>query len=157
MNAYLVVVGIALLGLIIWGKRFVRDPKKLGWLRVALGFYALVGLVIRIALWDHLDDGDSDAHNIAAISMFVFFGLAVLANVVARPQTTARFRWAYGVILGGMALAAVLLIWVIPEFDQTVFVLEAVEIGLFGLFWALQTWQFWEDEPTAGITAGQPA
>jgi hypothetical protein len=78
-----------------------------------------------------------------------------LINGAFRAETKGLYKVAYLVILALMAVALVIL--VIPGFDQRVFVLEAVEIGLFGAFWIIQTVQFRNAEPTADIRSAETA
>jgi hypothetical protein len=150
-NAYLIVIAVVLVGLFLWPREFVRDKTRLGSLRLAVLIYAIAGAIVRFGLWKYVDTTDSGAHNASAIIMFVFFGVVVLINARFRSETGGFYQVMYWLVFAGMFAAAVLLLWVIPEFKQTTFALEAAEIGLFGLFWALQTIQFWGNEPTAGI------
>ena len=94
------------------------------------------------------------AHDYSAIAMFVFIGFVVLFNGFrARPKYQPYYR----VIVGGMAIAAIAVIVaklvLFEDWAYEVLVIEAVEAGLFGVFWLLQTLENWE----AGIDQGTRA
>jgi hypothetical protein len=100
------------------------------------------------------------AHPISAITMFAFLGANALINgynlyVTRKPQEGApadeRKREvgpfnAYTAIGTLMLLAAlVITIFVRPHLNQWVFGLEAVEIGLFAVFWLRQRVELWNE------------
>ena len=79
------------------------------------------------------------AHFLAAILMFVFLGAAVLVNVVS-PRSPRPYRIAYAAILAGMLASALFLL---TGWDHSVLIVEILEVGLFSLFWLLQTQELW--------------
>lgn len=150
MAVYLGVIMVVLILLFIWPHSFVTDPKRLWWLRIAIGCYAALGGVGTWWLWNYWDGKDSSAHNVAAYAMFGFFGVVVLINGAFRARTTGLYKLGYLLIFVAMVASAVVILLNVPD-EHRVFVLEAVEIGLFGTFWVVQTVQFRNEEPTADV------
>ena len=123
-------------------------PVRVGVLGAAVITFAGV-------LWFVRDEDGflAHAHDYSAIAMFVFIGIVVLFNGFrARP----KYQPAYRAIVAAMAIAAIAVIvakLVFEDWDYEVLVIEAVEAGLFGVFWLLQTLENWE----AGIEQGERA
>jgi hypothetical protein len=69
-----------------------------------------------------------------------------------RPDRTRQdLQVGSGCDLGWMVVGSVLLMLIIPGFDQSVSAVEVVGIGLFVTSVAWQAWRFWNDESTPGI------
>jgi hypothetical protein len=98
------------------------------------------------------------AHPISAIGMFALLGINALVNgynlyetrkhqpLPPAPQRRAVWRFNTYTAIGTFMLvtALVFLFIVRPRWDQWVFGLEAVEIGLFAAFWLVQTVELWK-------------
>ncbi|MBB3158833.1 hypothetical protein FHS07_002551 [Microbacterium proteolyticum] len=93
------------------------------------------------------------AHEVAAVSFFVLIA-AVAALAAWRPQSSGRrgagLRHAYGVVAGGIIVTLVLLVvGIVTGVERTgfpvVFVGESIALALFGVFWVVQTVEFWND------------
>lgn len=117
------------------------------------GLYAAIALVVAATAGLRWWSGfDMHAHDIAAGSMFACLAAAVWIN----GRTAARsgqggYHAAYRMIAVAMVAPAALLLPAFDGFAHRVFVVEAIEIGLFAVFWLLQTRQFWttrESRPT---------
>jgi len=150
MVVYLVVVGVVLLLLLLWPHGFVTNPNRVWVLRMMIVVYAALGVGGTYWLWNNWDGKDSDAHNIAAYTMFAFFGVVVLINGAFRRRTTGLYKVLYLVIFVLMIVSLLVILLTFPE-EHEVFILEAVEIALFGAFWVVQTLQFRNAEPAPGI------
>jgi hypothetical protein len=130
-----------------------------------VGLTIALVMVLAAAAWFALwhDGFIHGAHYTAAISMFVFIALAVLVNTkrgarfVAwiadhvshdpgrrerwNPQRDGRshfgraYGWVFALMIAVQALWSLSAVW-----DQTILAVEASMIGLFAVFWALQTW-----------------
>lgn len=148
MTVYLGVIAVVLVLLFIWPHSFVRDPGNVRALRVMIVLYAAGAGWFTYWLWNNWDGKGSAAHNIAAYTMFGFFGVVVLINGAFRRRTTGLYRAVYLTILGLMIVLGAVIWFTFPE-DHRVFFLEAVEIVLFGTFWLVQTVQFRNEEPAA--------
>jgi hypothetical protein len=121
--------------------------------RVGIAFLVTLAVVIVASLlyyqWDWLHD---EAHWVAAVGMFIFFGLVAVLN--------AGYCWVerlyvFTVIYGGIAIAmlVVAIVLGLSSADHRVLVLEIIEIGLFATFWAVQTFEQWSkiDAPTKAL------
>lgn len=121
-------------------------------LPVRVGILGAAAITLAGVAWFIRDEGGflAHAHDYSAIAMFVFIGLVVLFNGFrARP----KYQPAYRVIVAAMVIAAIAVIVAKLVFDDwayEVLVIEALEAGLFGVFWLLQTLENWE----AGIEQG---
>ncbi len=118
--------------------------------RLGLGAIALLVAVTAVGFlwWPAFDRW---AHAIAAVGMFACLAAAVWINGQEsaedrQPGYTAVYRS----IAIAMVLTAVLLLPVFAGFEHRLFVVEAVEIALFALFWIVQTRQFWDPSPPGG-------
>jgi hypothetical protein len=145
-------VAIALMLTAYFVQRRVRGSAPeftLGtWISLAVGFAILVvGSVLLRWAYDWVLDG----HARAACAMFLFLAVAALANSVfgfKYQQTSKAFAWIYGVVGVAMIVSGILFI-VEHSHDRTslgghlVLVIEAVEIGLFVVFWSAQTVERW--------------
>ena len=107
---------------------------------LALGTYAFLG---------ERDWFEDNAHNVAAFAMFGFIFLNVCLNAVQRnlvrgdgPLRPNRYWLVAVVMLADAVVHAVL--WK-QEWDYWVLTAEFSLIGLFALFWALQTGERWAD------------
>lgn len=94
--------------------------------------------------------GDRDsfighAHEVAAPTMFVFIGVAVLIN--ARDAGRPVYRRIYATVAIAMlvAVAVVVAARIISGFPHAVIVVEWAIIGLFAIFWIIQTAELWND------------
>lgn len=115
---------------------------------------ALVGGAVLIAVWD---DFFTRAHGYAAVSMFVFLIGAVASRAFAHRaewRTSVHF-WLYLVVAASMAFGGAAIALFRIGGEHTVFVLEAYEIVLFAVFWLIQTWEHWDEDPVAVRRAAQ--
>jgi len=103
-----------------------------GWLFLTLGFsWVLKG------------------HGIAAAGMIAFLAFAALANGFMSQHTTPRYARSYLAVGGAMIGSGLIFLVIYKGIDQNalggelVLAIEAVEIALFGAFWALQTVERW--------------
>ncbi|MBK8756660.1 MAG: hypothetical protein IPM08_05950 [Actinomycetales bacterium] len=112
----------------------------------ALG-YAVVARIV----WQFFRDQTwfvANAHNWAAVTMFVGIILVILTNAIGAYLNRDR-TWALGYVLTA-ALMIVLLVAVVlitagsSVNDTRVFWIEVVLIASFGLFWGLQTFELWD-------------
>lgn len=113
-----------------------------------IGIATAAVLVIGGAIW-HLvwpDSFDERAHGIAAITMFVFIGLAIAGNALS-PTVSAGYRIVYSAIVVAMVLSFAVfaaIAW-FGDWDHWLLAVEATEIGLFAAFWAVQTVELWNE------------
>jgi hypothetical protein len=130
---------------------------------VALAFYiAALVLFLNGRTWF-----TEFAHPISAIGMFALLGINALVNGYnlyqtrkhqpppPAPQKRGVWRFnTYTAIGTFMLVAALVLLFIVrPHWDQWVFGLEAIEIGLFAAFWLVQTVELW----TPGLRPVPPA
>ena len=119
-----------------------RHPVVVG---IAVVGYAIVARIV----WQFFADEVwfvKNAHNWAAVTMFVGIILVILTNAIGAYLSRER-GWAAGYITTAV-LMAVLLVWAIIATAQSenadrVFWIEVVLIASFGLFWGLQTTELW--------------
>lgn len=107
----------------------------------------LAFLIVVWVAFATVEEFDSRAHGIAAVVLFVFLALTVLLSSITtwREDDATVFAMLYLAIFVAMALTAVV-VWM-ADWDHKVLILEIVEIALFGLFWVLQTIQWWGASP----------
>lgn len=155
MGALLVTGALALLLTAVLGSASRGGP------RVAMqslqpgsrwGLYAAVALVGVTAAGLRWWSGfDTHAHDIAAVAMFACLVAVVWSNARSAARTGQEsYRTAYRVIAVAMVVPALLLVPAFERFGHRVFVVEAVEVGLFAVFWVLQTRQSWHHEAGVG-------
>lgn len=144
---------ILLLGILFVAALVARDYRR----GSAPSTPALIGLGVSIAVWAvgvGFFAGDRSffthyAHYAAAISMFACILLVVVLNAFAFKSKTqaASVRNRYMAIASAM-LASVVVVGVFAlatQWRHPVLVLEALLIGLFAVFWAVQTAELWHD------------
>ncbi len=98
------------------------------------------------------------AHPISAITMFAIIAINILVNgynlyesrkhpAPGEPKLKEVHHFNRYTIIGTLMVVAALVIFFIlrPIWDQWVFGLEASEIGLFAVFWVLQTNELWNE------------
>jgi hypothetical protein len=74
------------------------------------------------------------------------------------PDRTRRdLQVGSGCDLGWMVVGSMLLMLIVPGFDQSVSAVEVVGIGLFVTSLTWQAWRFWNDESTPAIPDDQVA
>jgi len=152
--AFLVIGILSILG--------YRPPSLIASL-VALAFYiAALVLFLNGRTWF-----TEFAHPISAIGMFALLGINALVNGYnlyqtrkhqpppPAPQKRGVWRFnTYTAIGTFMLVAALVFLFIVrPHWDQWVFGLEAIEIGLFAAFWLVQTVELW----TPGLRPVPPA
>lgn len=148
----LIVTGMA--GLIIAAviasiaTRNVLAVAEVGPVRMRLGLLAamaflIVGAVV-FALWD---DFDSRAHGLAAVAMFLFLAVAVALSARRRRHDEGGrvYFWLYSSISAAMVLSAVVMVPFGSEWNHMVLALEATQIGLFAVYWLVQTHEHWNE------------
>jgi hypothetical protein len=119
----LTLIGLAVMvGLVVFGFFYLTEPPNLESVQVT--------------------------HNAAAIAMFVFLALSAAINGwrLWGPEGLTRkrkFAITYWAIAGLMALTGIVILWIVNktriQWDHSVLVLEATEIGLFAVYWLVQT------------------
>jgi hypothetical protein len=145
-------VAIALIVIAYFVQRNVRRSTSEfttgTWISLASGL-AIVILGSILLRWKY--DWVLKGHARAACAMFFFLAVAALANSVfgfRYQQTSKVFAWIYGAVGVAMIVAGVLFV-IERSQDRSslgghlVLVIEAVEIGLFVVFWAAQTVERW--------------
>jgi heme A synthase len=128
----------------------------------------VVATVLLAAAWSALFAADEwftrNAHNIAAITMFVFVFLTVALNArnfrrirsAKTPTVGAVNR--YAVVGALMVLSVVVSVAFAHDgWDYSVLFVEACLIGLFGFFWLLQTFELWNEGLREPPPSGGPA
>ena len=152
-NNNVALLAVGLVGILVIGALIVR-----GFVRgVPPPAPSLIGYGVSVAVWAigvGFFAGDRHvfthyAHYAAAIAMFVCILLVVVLNAFAFRSKTQNgsLRNRYLAIAIAM-LAAVVLIGLLAlttDWRHWVLVLEASLIGLFALFWAVQTAELWHD------------
>ena len=148
--AYFGTLGLLYVIMFIWPRQFSKspdDPKRVAKVRWAVALYLLVVVTFAIGAGARWNGDSSWAHYVAAVLMFVAFGVVVARNAWWRhryPVSRWYIRFSKGIAIGmiaGVVLGGVL--WWL-DVDRMVFILEAVEILLFGAFWFAQTVEFWD-------------
>jgi hypothetical protein len=107
---------------------------------------ALTGAALLVAWWafERWDDFFTRAHGLAAVGMF-----AALIVAVGSKAWELRKHWygpIYGVVAGVMLAGGIAISSLRLGGDHTVLVLEAFEIALFAVFWAVQTAESWYEK-----------
>lgn len=108
----------------------------------------LTGVILVVAWWayEQWDDFYTRAHGYAAVGMFVFLILAIVAKVLReRGNPNRRWFWVYVTIAALMIAGGVLIPTTRVFGDHTVFALEAYEIALFAIYWILTTVENWDE------------
>lgn len=101
----------------------------------------LIAILLAFRFWDDFYD---KAHGYAAVAMFVLLAFAVLFNALIVRRLGRRYFFAiYLAILVLMVAAGVVLFPL--DWEYNTLVLEYVEIFLFGVFWAVQTVELWDE------------
>ena len=120
-----------------------------GHLVVRWGLLVTLAVVLVVtALFLGWDSFHTKAHGYAAILMFAFLIAVVVFNALdARTAGQTGFARVYGLIAILMVLSAVIVF--VLDWDHEILVLEAIEILLFGVFWLVQTIQYWSTRDTA--------
>ncbi|TCC19374.1 hypothetical protein [Kribbella speibonae] len=135
----------AILGLVIsielW-RRQRRGGER--WLPAQnRGLLAAIVLLVVAIVWFAADpDSFEDlAHYLSAVPLFILFTIIVFQN--ARAQSRTLYTVLYQAIawLMGLSLVAGLICW---RLDAELFAVEAVLLGLFLLFWVVQTVELWD-------------
>lgn len=155
MQALFVLGAVAAVVALVIARRDLRGPGTLGvWTRVgiALGFAATGGG----AVWFYLDrDGFiANAHNVAAVPMFLAIVAAVWVNardvqqtIASRPALRAvrsRYVATYrGIAVSMLATLALAVIGHLAEWTYALLVVEILLITLFAAFWVIQTRELW--------------
>lgn len=158
--AALILIGlVATLALWLWPKASQTDPGRSSSIRRALLIYTGV-IVIGSLVFVVWESARPTFHYVAAISMFVCFGVVAAINW-ARTDHGWHHR-AYGFVTIGMAIALVVIGGYkllseafdtgLPEWHTSVFWLEVIEIALFAGFWTTQTIEQWDRADSAGVS-----
>jgi len=152
VTALLVVAWIALVAAAAIGFTGTREEPPQNPSTTDLIGYGIALVALVLTTYTFLDQENwfrANAHNIAAFSMFGFIFLNVCLNAVQRnlvrghaPLKANRYTLVALLMLGDAVLHAVLKI---NEWPYWVLTAEFSLIGLFALFWALQTGERWAD------------
>jgi hypothetical protein len=121
----------------------VGGHSKFRWgLAITLAFFVLATLAFR-----YWDDFNTRAHGLAAVGMFAFLAAAVGLNAWnIRGDTDKRSYFRTYIAIAAVMVVFPLLL--IPfDLDHSVLIVEAVEIVLVGVFWLIQTKEFWYEDP----------
>lgn len=144
-------------------EKSILGPVRAGVPEMRIGLLVTFGLLVLITagyLW--WDDFSSRAHGLSAVAMFVFLGLGIASNAHQRRERPGR-RWfmlAYAAIVAAMAISGLVIGFFPGDWDHRILILETVEIALFAAFWAVQTYEHWNDTglpPVEVDTARTPA
>lgn len=151
VNALLIAGGVGLLLAAIiavvandWNLKAPVEKVEPGTMRT-LG---ATGIALFAAWWlsRYWSDFYTRAHGYAAVLMFAFLILAVLAVTFDHRTKRDKWFWFYTTVAALMLLGA----FIIPTtriFDEhTVFYLEAWEILLFAIYWGIHTAEKWGEE-----------
>jgi hypothetical protein len=134
--------GVILAGLTLWGR---IDPPLPAWVMFALA--AAVWITLMVVFVVDRDYFERKAHYAAAIPMFVCIVAVVLLNAWGYKQTkknAVNLYWGIGGAMVG-ASASIGIAARFVDWDYWVIVIEAILIGLFALFWVVQTIELWDD------------
>lgn len=127
----------------------VGEHHILGVVARVLGGFVTVAIVVFFAFWP--ETYEDIGHGLAAIPMFVaiifvVFANAYLASVAPGRAGAGRFyKWSY-IVLGVLmliALAIVIYLHCVLLWTHWVIGIETVLIGLFAVFWGVQTRELW--------------
>jgi hypothetical protein len=148
-------VALGVLGLVgYFSSKEERRPRALT--AAAYGITLALFFVAFISFWKHRPWFLEFAHPISAVAMFAIIALNILLNGynlyrAHKAASDPRWKRVLRSVLNrytplGLLMiidALVIFFLVRPHLNQWVFTLEATEIGLFGLFWLLQTIELW--------------
>lgn len=152
VTALLVVAWIALVAAAAIGFSGTREDPPQNPSRVDLVGYGLALVALALGTYAFIgrrDWFDANAHNLAAFSMFGFIFLNVCLNAVQRnlvrgnPLLRVNRYTLVALVMLADAVVHVVLWW--NEWRYWVLTAEFSLIGLFALFWALQTGERWAD------------
>ena len=100
----------------------------------------IIGGGLAFVFWD---DFYTKAHSVSAIAMFVFLAAVVAIHANMHREARDAYFWLYATIAVLMVVVAVVILLVKSKWDHAVLALEALEIGLFAIFWLAQTVEHW--------------
>ena len=139
-----------------WLRRFMRlDVRFMKWAEKFLPWALLITLVVGAAFFIH--DPSTFVENAHGIAAFTMFGgiIAVVVHYACyaalRPQKRRLFALSYGVLAVAM-VGTVVLAWCLHIFSgddrpsHGIFIVEAVVILEFALFWIIQSADLWKVE-----------
>lgn len=107
---------------------------------IELGLFVLIAGLVAVWFVFFRRSFLAHGHEVAAISMFA--ALAVAAWVSSN-HSAGAYRSLYRAVAVGMVVSFPLIWAVGRSFPWWIFLVEAVEIALFGLYWAVQTREHW--------------
>ena len=139
-------LGVALLTVIFVNKSAmapVRVVERGTTLSLLAAFLMLCAVWLLFEHWDNFDRG---SHGKAAFLMFVFLIGAVIGKAFEhRGEPTKGYFPLYTAIGSLMVVGGIVISTLRIGGEHTVFVLEATEIVLFAVFWAVQTAENWTE------------
>lgn len=158
MNALFIVGVIAVLvGSIIWRKN-LRDPKRRDEIHphameILLGTLLILVAVMLVKKFVP-DLFFAHAHLASAVLLFVFLGLAILANIRVHTKEGEHvwvrlYRGVLAYMVFGIPVSLIF-------GAHQVFVLEAWEIAAFATYWILQTKENWDEETVVIHSPAEP-
>ena len=155
------VVGLVVaVGIALWVNRGVRGTAQMVEKGTKRSLVATaVVLFIGWAVFTVRDDFFTVAHGWAAIIMFLFLIGAVVVKALEHRTDAKKALFSIYTTVGALMAFGGLAIGVFQLFgDHMIFVLEAWEIGLFAVFWIVQTAENWGEKvlPQPGVTALSP-
>jgi hypothetical protein len=148
-----VVVVVAYLIAVIAARQKVSQLARRMDPPVIVGLLLAAGILLGLLIWYHAgrDTFLENAHDYTAIAMIVSVGVVVLVNAIR--AKTRVYRILYGIVAAFMAAAALgVLIGMAgaSDWEHEVITIEALEVIPFGVFWVIQTFEYWRVEIVQG-------
>lgn len=147
------IVGLVVAAIIASIAKGPQAVMEIGTAGMRIGLAAtllfLVGALLAFRLWDSFYER---AHGFAAVGLFAFLALTALLNArVVRSDPTKRVYFVLYLSIPILMVLAAILVQIPPDWDHRILVLEAIEIGLFGFFWSVQTVELWDETTAARV------
>jgi hypothetical protein len=158
-NNVTALLAVGLIALIAAAALSVRNPPA--WpARVGYAVAVVLWVAATVVFWRARHFFEGNAHDIAAISMFVCILVVVAINALGFKEKTGAVSLRNRYFAVGVAmLVSVVAIPIVGAggWDYWILLLEAVLIGLFAVFWVIQTVELWPVGLRTGQVAGSSA